>query len=79
MYYAGWSANPLHGCILSATSPGGLAWTKASGPSVTFGGRWDKVKCSEPCVMRLPDSRYRMHYEANDEHGVWRILSATAR
>lgn len=79
MYYAGWSANPLHGCILSATSPDGLAWTKASEPSVTFGGRWDKVKCSEPCVMRLPDSRYRMHYEANDEHGVWRILSATAR
>ncbi len=26
--------------------------------------------------MRLPDGRYRMHYEANDDHGIWRILSA---
>ena len=78
MYYAGWSSEPLHGRILSATSPDGLSWTKDAQPSVVFGSPWDKVKCSEPCIMRLPDGRYRMFYEANDEHGVWRILSATA-
>jgi predicted GH43/DUF377 family glycosyl hydrolase len=77
MYYAGWSAEPLHGHILSATSPDDLTWTKDPEPSVTFGGKWDTVKCSEPCIMRLPDGRYRMHYEANDAHGIWRILSAT--
>jgi len=77
MYYAGWSDGPLHGRILGAISPDGLTWTKDPEPSVVFGGRWDKVKCSEPCVMRLPDGRYRMFYEANDEFGVWRILSAT--
>ncbi len=78
MYYAGWSAEPLHGRILSATSPDGLTWTKDPEPSVTFGGRWDTQKCSEPCVMRLPDGRYRMHYEANDANGIWRILGATS-
>ena len=78
MYYAGWSSEPLHGRILSATSPDGLSWTKDAQPSVVFGSPWDKVKCSEPCIMRLQDGRYRMFYEANDEHGVWRILSATA-
>ncbi len=77
MYYAGWSSEPLHGQILSATSSDGLNWTKDAKPSVVFGGRWDQVKCSEPCIMRLPDGCYRMFYEANDEHGVWRILSAT--
>ncbi len=40
--------------------------------------RFDREKCSEPCVIRLPDGRYRMFYEACDEHAVWRILSATA-
>jgi predicted GH43/DUF377 family glycosyl hydrolase len=77
MYYAGWSADPLRGHILSATSQDGLTWTKDPEPSVTFGGKWDTIKCSEPCIMRLPDGRYRVHYEANDADGIWRILSAT--
>ena len=77
MYYAGWSGDPVGGRILSATSADGLTWSKDAVPSVVFGGQWDTVKCSEPCLTRLPDGRYRMFYEANDDRGVWRILSAT--
>ena len=79
MYYAGWTKDPVRGRILSATSNDGLTWVKDKEPCVVFGGRWDGIKCSEPCVTRLPDDRYRMFYEASDEAGVWRILSATAR
>jgi hypothetical protein len=43
-----------------------------------FGGEFDREKCSEPCLIQLPDGRYRMFYEASDEHAVWRILSATS-
>ena len=77
MYYAGWTKDPVRGRILSATSHDGLTWTKDKEPCVVFGGRWDGIKCSEPCVTGLPDGRYRMFYEASDEAGVWRILSAT--
>ena len=48
-----------------ATDPG-TSWVKD--PGVSIG----------PRVMRLPDGRYRMFYEACDEHLFWRILSATA-
>lgn len=77
MYYAGWSAEPVHGRIFSAVSRDGMQWTKDPDPNVVFGGRWDSEKCSEPCVMRLPDGRHRMFYEANDGF-TWRILSATS-
>ena len=78
MYYAGWTVEPVRGRVFSATSADGLAWTKDPDPNLEFGGRYDAEKCSEPCVTRLPDGRYRMFYEACDEHLVWRILSATA-
>ena len=78
MYYAGWQAEPVRGRIFSATSRDGLAWTKDVVPNLEFGGRYDAEKCSEPCVTRLPDGRYRMFYEACDDSAVWRILSATA-
>ena len=78
MYYAGWSADPIRGRIFSTVSRDGIDWTKDPEPNVVFGGRWDKEKCSEPCVMRMPDGRYRMYYEANDGTSTWRILSATA-
>ena len=78
MYYAGWQVDPVRGRIFSATSPDGVAWERDPQVNVDFGGRYDAEKCSEPCVMRLPDGRYRMFYEACDEHGVWRILSCTA-
>ena len=61
-----------------AESEDGLVWNKDREPCVVFGGRWDRVKCSEPSIMRSPDGRYRLLYEASDEAGVWRILSATA-
>ena len=84
MYYAGYSA-ANRACVLSATSEDGLSWRKESTPVILPGGRWDRVKCSEMCV--LPQSTgtpgYRMMYEAcdgtaADERGVWRILSATS-
>ena len=78
MYYAGWSWDPTRGRIFSAVSGDGLSWTKEKAPCVVPGGTWDGVKCSEPCVTRLPDGRYRMFYEASNEDAVWRILSATS-
>lgn len=78
MYYAGWTEEPLRGRIFSATSRDGLDWVRDAEPNVEFGGRHDATKCSEPCVMRLPDGRYRMFYEACDAVGEWRILSCSA-
>ncbi len=78
MYYAGWTEVPLRGRIFGATSHDGLVWVRDPLPIVEFGGRYDATKCSEPCVMRLPDGRFRMFYEACDEVGEWRILSCTS-
>ncbi len=87
MYYAGYSA-PNRAYLLSAVSDDGLTWQKETEPVITPGGRWDRVKCSEMCVMSLPDSErgetsYRIFYEAcdgtaADERGVWRIAAATS-
>ena len=33
---------------------------------------------SEPCVINLDDGRCRMYYEAEDQDGKRRILSATS-
>jgi hypothetical protein len=78
MYYAGWQRDPVRGRIFSAWSSDGLAWTRDPGVVLDFGGEFDREKCSEPCLTQLPDGRYRMFYEASDEHAVWRILSATS-
>jgi len=78
MYYAAWSEKPWHGRIFSARSWDGLVWQKEKEPCLEFGGLWDAVKVSEPCVIGLRDGRYRMFYEGCDEHGNWRILSATS-
>lgn len=86
MYYAGYS-DSNRADILSAFSQDGLQWEKEAEPVISPGeGRWDAAKCSEMCVIRLPDldgesPRYRMFYEACDgttenERGVWRIASA---
>jgi hypothetical protein len=77
MYYAGWQLDPVRGRIFSATSPDGVAWRRDAGVNLDFGGRYDAEKCSEPCVIELPDGRYRLFYEACDIDAVWRILSAT--
>lgn len=80
MYYAGWTADPVRGRIFAARSEDGMAWVKDPGPLLEPGGpgAYDAEKCSEPSVIRLPDGRYRLFYEACDEGQVWRILSATA-
>ena len=78
MYYAAWSEPPQRGRIYAAHSQDGLAWTKAPEPCVTFGGQWDQLKVSEPCVIALSDGRFRMFYEGCDASGRWRILSATS-
>ena len=78
MYYAGWQTDPVRGRIFSASSGDGVAWTRDWSVNVDIGGRYDTEKCSEPCVIQLPDGRYRMFYEACDTDAVWRILSATA-
>ena len=87
MYYGGYSA-PNRAYVLGAVSSDGLTWRKDTEPIVSPGGRWDRVKCSEMCVIELPaagerPSRYRLFYEACDgtavdERGVWRIAGATA-
>jgi hypothetical protein len=79
MYYAGWTLEPIHGRILSAWSEDGITWRKDPDPNIDIGGRWDRVKASEPAVIGLPDGRFRLYYEANDENGVWRIASATSK
>ena len=86
MYYAGWiddptvkKGSPYNGRIFSAVSQDGLGWTKDEGVCLDIGGRWGPVKVSEPCVIDLPDGRFRMYYEACDHEGKWRILSATSR
>jgi predicted GH43/DUF377 family glycosyl hydrolase len=85
MYYAGWTSAPevpagskCHGRIFSASSQDGIEWTKEPGICIDNGGRWDAAKASEPCVIDLPDGRFRMFYEACDMEGRWRIASATA-
>ena len=85
MYYAGWVSGPevpagskYHGRIFSAFSRDGLNWRKDPGICIDNGGRWDTAKASEPCVIDLPDGRFRMFYEACDLQGRWRIASATS-
>lgn len=87
MYYAGYSRNNC-AQILRAESDDGLTWRKDAEPVITPGpGGWDAAKCSEMCVVHLPQSagtnpQYRLLYEAcdgtaKDQRGVWRIASAT--
>ncbi len=89
MYYAGYSA-PNKAYILRATSDDGLAWRKDPKPVISPDGTgWDAVKCSEMCLIQLPQkagetSRFRMFYEACDgngvdQRGVWRIAGTTSQ
>ena len=80
MYYSGWT-DEIAGGAFSATSHDGLDWVKDAGICVELGasGAWDSDMVSEPCVIGLGDGRARLFYEARDDHGSCRILSATSR
>ena len=78
MYYAAWQVEPLEARILTARSRDGLTWVKEPAPCIDVGGSREIVKASEPCVIDLPDGRFRMYFEACDRAGQWRILSATS-
>jgi predicted GH43/DUF377 family glycosyl hydrolase len=78
MYYGAWNNDKNRGRIFAAHSADGLLWHKADGVIIDCGGERDFVFSSEPCLMQLPDGRFRILYEACDAAGVCRILSATA-
>lgn len=78
MYYSGWGEN-VRGGIFSAVSSDGLTWNKSRTPLLDLDRPLDCRMVSEPCVIQLEDGRCRMFYEAQDEAGQYRILSATAR
>ena len=80
MVYSGWSRNPeMRGRILAARSDDGLFWEKEAGVVLEPGFELDAVHCSEPCLLRLPNGRWRLLYEASDKKGRWRILGASNR
>ena len=88
MFYSAWTEELLHGprgYIMAATSTDGLDWKMSNGgnPVIYPGGKWDRVKCSNPSVLELPDGNFRMFIEACDGSseglfGVWRISSQTS-
>jgi hypothetical protein len=77
MYYSGWS-DALRGGVFTATSADGLDWCKAVEPCIELGDQWDSDMVSEPCIIGLEDGRARLFYEACDDGGNYRILSATS-
>ncbi|MAG34857.1 MAG: hypothetical protein CL878_01185 [Dehalococcoidia bacterium] len=80
MYYAAWT-DEISGGAFSATSQDGLDWVKDSGICVELGtsGTWDADMVSEPCIIGLRNGRARLFYEARDDDGNCRILSATSQ
>ena len=77
MYYSGWS-DKIRGGIFSASSLDGLNFIKDVGPILDLDRPLDCRMVSEPCVISLNDDRCRMYYEAEDQDGTRRILSATS-
>ena len=75
-YYAAWSEG-IDGGIFTAVSDDGLEWTKSPEPLLDLDTPLDEAMMSEPCVIRLPDGRSRMFYEAKDAERNARILTAT--
>ena len=76
MFYAAWAVG-IDGGVFTAVSDDGIEWTKSPKPLLDLDGRMDCGMVSEPCVIELPDGRCRMFYEARDDEGRARILSAT--
>lgn len=89
MYFSAWQQDPgadyPSGYILSATSEDCINFVLSNGgqPVMYPGGKWDRIKCSNPSVIALPGGRYRIFIEACDGSadggfGVWRVSSATS-
>jgi predicted GH43/DUF377 family glycosyl hydrolase len=79
MYYAGWSSGPnSRGRILAAYSEDGLNWKKEPGVVLEPDDGLDARHCSEPCLLKLNDGRWRLIYEGKGSDGSWRILGATS-
>lgn len=83
MYFAAYST-PRHAAVLTAVSEDGLDWVVDPSPVVTPSGSGvGAAKCSEMCVVELPEStpeagRFAMLFEAcdgtaTDQRGVWRV------
>ena len=80
MVYSGWCRHPeMRGRILAARSEDGLSWQKEADVVLEPGLELDAIHCSEPCLLRLANGRWRLFYEASDRKGRWRILGATNR
>lgn len=77
IYYSGWS-DKIRGGIFSASSPDGLNFIKDAGPILDLDRPLDCRMVSEPCVINLDDGRCRLYYEAENQNGTRRILSATS-
>ncbi len=89
MYFAAYS-RPEHAAVMTAVSEDGLEWEVDPDPVLSPSGEGvDAVKCSEMCVVELPDStpecgHFTMLYEACDgtavdRRGVWRLACAVSR
>jgi len=78
MYYAGVSVE-ISGGVFTAVSQDGLLWSKDPEVCVDLAGPLENGLLSEPCVIGLGDGRCRMFYEACDQDGNFRVLSATSR
>jgi hypothetical protein len=77
IYYSGWS-DKIRGGIFSVSSPDGLNFIKDAGPILDLDRPLDCRMVSEPCVINLDDGRCRLYYEAENQNGTRRILSATS-
>ena len=68
----------IRGGIFSAYSLDGLNFIKDGRPILELDRFLDCRMVSEPCVINLDDGHCRMYYEAEDQDGKRRILSATS-
>ena len=75
MYYSGWGGNPVKGYIFYAKSHDGINWKKNKKPIISPGGRYDKLYCSEPSLVKVGKT-LKIFYEGCDNNKIWRILCA---
>lgn len=76
MWYSGHNGS-VYAYICYATSTDGITWTKAGSPCLTYGGTYDSTYLSNPCVIKVSDTDYRMWYDGSDGTNR-RVLYATS-